>query len=242
MGEHRARCREPRKMRLTAHLISQCPQFVNCVREWELDCRGNRIPIIENLGSTEDQFDTINLCDNEIAKLDNFPKLRRLKTLLCCNNRIARIDASVADSLLELTDLVLTNNHLKHLADIDALAGCANLRSLVLSDNDITKKRHYQSYVIHMLPQLKMLDFQKIKTKDRDMAKKLFAGKAGEQLKAEIQAARSAITGEGADNRLTESQINEIKAAINKAETIEEVNRLEKALKAGRYPIGDKAE
>merc|ERR1712216_743066 len=145
-------------MRLTAHLISQCPQFVNCVREWELDCRGNRIPIIENLGSTEDQFDTINLCDNEIAKLDNFPKLLRLKTLLCCNNRIARIDASLADSLLELTDLVLTNNHLKHLADIDALAGCEKLRSLVLADNDITKKRHYKSYVIHMLPQLKRSD------------------------------------------------------------------------------------
>merc|ERR1711959_396443 len=108
-------------MRLTAHLISQCPQFVNTVREWELDCRGNRIPMIENLGSTEDQFDTFNLCDNEIAKLDNFPKLLRLKSLLRCNNRIARIDASMADALLGLNALILTNNHLKHLADIDAL-------------------------------------------------------------------------------------------------------------------------
>merc|ERR1712216_1066646 len=148
-------------MRLTAHLISQCPQFVNCVREWELDCRGNRIPIIENLGSTEDQFDTINLCDNEIAKLDNFPKLLRLKTLLCCNNRIARIDSSVADALLGLNALILTNNHLKHLADIDALEGCKELQALVLVDNDIAKKKHYKHYVIHKLPQLKTLDFQK---------------------------------------------------------------------------------
>ena len=28
-------------MRLTAHLVSTSPQFVNTVREWELDCRGN---------------------------------------------------------------------------------------------------------------------------------------------------------------------------------------------------------
>merc|ERR1712224_1148892 len=99
-------------------------------------------------------------------------------------------------------------------------------------------KRHYKSYMIHKLPQLKMLDFQKIKTKDRDAAKKLFAGKAGEELKAEIQAARSFVAEEGlaSENRLTEEQINEIKAAINRATTIEEVNRLEKALKAGRVP------
>jgi len=198
--------------------------------------------LIENLGSTEDQFDTLNLCDNEIAKLDNFPKMLRLKSLLVCNNRVARIDATVAESLVHLTSLILTNNHLKHLADIDALEGCKELRHLVLIDNDIAKKKHYKAYVIHKLPQLKTLDFQKIKTKDRDAAKKQFAGKAGERLKAEIQAARTFVPGEGlaGENRLTEEQINEIKAAINKATTIEEVNRLEKALKAGQYPMADK--
>jgi len=203
---------------------------------------GNRIPLIENLGSTEDQFDTLNLCDNEIGKLDNFPKLMRLKTLLCCNNRIARIDASIVEQLIHLRSLVLTNNHLKHLADIDVLAECKELHSLVLVDNDITKKRHYKNYCIYKLPQLKYLDFQKIKTADRDAAKKAFAGKAGERLNAEIQAARTFVPGEGmpGENRLTEEQINEIKAAINKATTIDEVNRLEKALKAGQYPLADK--
>merc|ERR1711998_119422 len=171
-------------MRLTAHLISQCPQFINCVREWELDCRGNRIPLIENLGSTEDQFDTLNLCDNEIGKLDNFPRLFRLKSLIACNNRIARIDASIVDTLINLKSLVLTNNHLKHLADIDVLEGLKGLESLVLVDNDVTKKRNYKQYCIYKLPQLKYLDFQKIKTKDRDEAKKTFAGKAGERLVA----------------------------------------------------------
>merc|ERR1712100_157395 len=128
----------------------------------ELDCRGNRIPLIENLGSTDDQFDTLNLCDNEIGKLDNFPNLRRLKTLLVCNNRIARIDSSMPECLSNLRSLVLTNNHLKHLTDIDILAECEKLENLVLIDNEITKKKHYKNYVLHKLPQLKYLDFAKI--------------------------------------------------------------------------------
>lgn len=49
---------------------------------------GYKIPVIENLGATLDQFDAIDFSDNEIRKLDGFPLLRRLKTLLVNNNRI----------------------------------------------------------------------------------------------------------------------------------------------------------
>ena len=43
---------------------------------------GYKVPVIENLGATLDQFDTIDLTDNEIRKLDGFPLLNRLSTLL----------------------------------------------------------------------------------------------------------------------------------------------------------------
>ncbi len=49
------------------------PRYVNCIKERELDLRGIKAPAIENLGATRDQFDTIDLSDNEIKKLDNFP-------------------------------------------------------------------------------------------------------------------------------------------------------------------------
>lgn len=49
---------------------------------------GYKIPVIENLGATLDQFDAIDFSDNEIRKLDGFPLLRRLKTLLMNNNRL----------------------------------------------------------------------------------------------------------------------------------------------------------
>lgn len=39
----------------------------------------------------QNQFDSIDLTDNAIVKLDGFPKLHRLKMLLLSNNRIVRI-------------------------------------------------------------------------------------------------------------------------------------------------------
>ena len=49
---------------------------------------GYKIPVIENLGATLDQFDIMDFSDNDIRKLDGFPLLKRLKTLLLNNNRI----------------------------------------------------------------------------------------------------------------------------------------------------------
>jgi hypothetical protein len=39
------------------------------------------------------------LCDNEIVKLEGFPPLKRLSTLLVHNNRIARIGAGLGGAL-----------------------------------------------------------------------------------------------------------------------------------------------
>lgn len=44
---------------------------------------GLKIPVIENLGATNDHFDTFDLCDNDLIKLDSFPPLKRLETLVC---------------------------------------------------------------------------------------------------------------------------------------------------------------
>jgi U2 small nuclear ribonucleoprotein A' len=43
-------------MRITAELIYLSPQFVNPINEREIDLRGNKISIIENLGATKVKF------------------------------------------------------------------------------------------------------------------------------------------------------------------------------------------
>ena len=69
-------------VKLTVDLIEGAGQYINPIRDRELDlrlfnifpaqhvyhffCRGYKIPVIENLGTTMDQFDCIDFSDNEI--------------------------------------------------------------------------------------------------------------------------------------------------------------------------------
>ncbi|KAK9093535.1 hypothetical protein Syun_028446 [Stephania yunnanensis] len=148
---------------LTADLIWKSFHFFNAVADRELDLRGNKIAVIENLGATEDQFDTIDLSDNEIVKLENFPYLSRLGTLIVNNNRITRINPNIGEYLPKLHTLVLTNNRLVNLAEIDPLASLPKLQFLSLLDNNITKKPNYRLYVIHKLKSLRLPDLRRLK-------------------------------------------------------------------------------
>lgn len=235
-------------VRLTADLIWKSPHFFNAIKERELDLRGNKIAVIENLGATEDQFDTIDLSDNEIVKLENFPYLNRLGTLLLNNNRITRINPSIGEFLPKLHSLVLTNNRLLNLAEIDPLASFPKLQFLSLLDNNITKKPNYRLYVIHKLKSLRVLDFKKVRQKERVEAANLFASKEAED-DVEKSALKTFTPGEvlvseeipkeEAVSKVvppTPEQIIAIKAAIVNSQTLEEVARLEKALKSGELP------
>ncbi|KAK1327900.1 hypothetical protein QTO34_012809 [Cnephaeus nilssonii] len=50
--------------------LGLCASTWQCLA-WVL---GYKIPVIENLGATLDQFDAIDFSDNEIRKLDGFPR------------------------------------------------------------------------------------------------------------------------------------------------------------------------
>ena len=87
---------------------------------------GNKLSAIENLGVTEvrtgtvvsataspchlgtdsgllmqNQFDSIDLTDNAITRLEGFPRLHRLRTLLLSNNRINRISPRLEGELCQ---------------------------------------------------------------------------------------------------------------------------------------------
>ncbi|CAN6470440.1 unnamed protein product [Victoria cruziana] len=235
--------------RLTADLIWKSPHFFNAVGDRELDLRGNRLAVIENLGATEDQFDTIDLSDNEIVKLENFPYLNRLGTLLVNNNRITRVNPNIGEYLPKLHTLVLTNNRLVNLAELDPLASLPKLQSLSLLDNNVTKKPNYRLYVIHKLKKLRLLDFKKVKQKERAEADNMF-GSSDVQENIQKESAKIFIPGEVSPTAPdiseeqqppkalgpTPEQIIAIKAAIVNSQTLEEVARLEKALKSGQLP------
>lgn len=111
----------------------------------------------------QDGFDCIDLSDNEIKKLENFPRLHRLRMLLLHNNHITKVQDNLAEAVANLEYLILTGNRIAQLSELDRLACFTKLDTLALGGNPVTKRKYYREYVIHKLPQLKVLDFKKIK-------------------------------------------------------------------------------
>lgn len=231
-------------MKLTAELIEQAAQYTNPVRDRELDLRGYKIPVLENLGATLDQFDTIDLSDNEVRKLDGFPLLKRLKTLLVNNNRICRIGENLEQALPDLKELILTSNNIQELGDLDPLATVKSLSLLSLLRNPVTNKKHYRLYVINKIPQIRVLDFQKVKLKERQEAEKMFKGKRGAQLAKDIAKQSKTFT-PGAGLQIEKktgpsaAEVEAIKNAIANATSLAEVERLKGLLQAGQIPGRD---
>ena len=236
-------------VKLNIDLIQAAAQYINPIRERELDLRGYKIPIIENLGATLDQFDTIDFSDNEIRRLDNFPVLPRLKALHFNNNRIVRIGDSLHESIPKLDTLILTNNNIQDLADIEALSSCSNITLLSFLHNPVAAKPNYRAFVIHKFPMLKVLDFRKVRLNEKLEAKALFKSSEGKEQLRDIKSRAQTFTpGEpvtestnnanvqNPQSRLMPEQIRSIKAAIAKATTLEEIEVLNHMLRAGRVP------
>ncbi|XP_028333119.1 U2 small nuclear ribonucleoprotein A' [Gouania willdenowi] len=230
-------------VKLSAELIEQAAQYTNPVRDRELDLRGYKIPVLENLGATLDQFDTIDFSDNEIRKLDGFPLLKRLKTLLMNNNRICRLGENLEQALPSLKELVLTNNNIQELGDLDPLMSVKTLTLLSLLRNPVTNKKHYRLYVINKIPQIRVLDFQKVKLKERQEAEKMFKGKRGAQLAKDIAKRTKTFTPgvptQPEKSGPSQADVEAIKNAIVNASSLAEVERLRGMLQAGQIPGRD---
>jgi len=226
-------------------MIARSPAFLNPLKDREIDLRGNKIAVIENLASTQNQFDAIDLSDNEIRKLECLAVLPRLKMLLINNNRINRIADGLGRAFPSLETLVLSNNLIGTLKELEPLAAMPTIEMLSLVDNPVTKQANYRPFLISLLPRLKVLDFKKVKPIEREAAEAKF-GAATQPAKQQHKAANTFVPGapvaDGAGAGAgaskagpTPEQIAMIKEAIGGASSLEEVARLEKALKAGDY-------
>lgn len=93
-------------MRLTSELISEARAYYNPLRQREIDLRGLKISVMENLGSADNQFDVIDLSDNSISVIENIPKFYRLKTLLLSNNLVTRIAKGLGPNVPNCENLI----------------------------------------------------------------------------------------------------------------------------------------
>lgn len=233
-------------VRLTTDLFADRPQFVNPINMREINLRGQKIPVIENMGVTRDQFDVIDLTDNDIRKMDNFPTFTRLNTLYLHNNRINYIAPDIATKLPNLKTLALTNNNLCELGDIEPLSECKKLEYVTFIGNPITHKENYRMYIIYKLPSVRVIDFNRVRQTEREAAKKLFKGKSGKKARDAIQKSvhtedpseveTSGSGSGGAGQKLTDEDRDKIKEAIRNAKSLSEVNYLQSILASGKIP------
>ena len=115
----------------------------------------------------------------------------------------------------------------------------------------MTKEKNYRAFVIAMLPRLKVLDYKRVKLAEREAAERAFRKGRKPPLKGiggasdETLAVEDADSGAGAAAPVraapTEEQVSQIRIAISSAASLEEVQRLERALKAGNYELIAKA-
>lgn len=270
-------------MRLTSEILLSAENYLNVYRDREINLRGLKIPAIENLSLLQDQYDVMDFSDNDIKKLDNFPKMTRLITLLFHNNQISKIASSLGTYLINLQDLILTNNKISSLIEIKSLLSCTKLMNLILLENPISYLPNYRYYIIYILPQLKSLDYNKITKKEKQEAMNLFQSTAGkvflQQLEQEIGPTTSSSSSSVVVKpfntalpippipssissipitpvvpmivpsavpvpppappavRFTDEQKQQIKIAIEKATTGEEIDIIEHQLKTGTFPF-----
>ncbi|KAJ6627295.1 leucine-rich repeat-domain-containing protein [Mycena sp. CBHHK59/15] len=240
-------------MKLTPELLAQASSTLNPIKERQLDLRGYKIPVIENLGVTRDQHDAIDFTDNSIVTLGNFPLLKRLNTLLLANNKISHISPSIHISVPNLTTLVLTNNQFTELGDLEPLKELRYLKYVSLMGNPVREKKWYREWLAWRLPGLRVLDFQRIRDKERQTAKVLFV--TADNLPTALattlsttvstQSTKAVITTDeprlaaptGKAGRLmSKEDAEKVKAAIAKASSVEEIRRLERSLREGYMP------
>ncbi|KAJ3337513.1 U2 small nuclear ribonucleoprotein A' [Gonapodya sp. JEL0774] len=238
-------------MRLTPEVIAAAPQGLNAVRDRELVLRGLKIPRIENLAVAKDQYSSIDLTDNDIRRLENFPPSPHLQTLLLASNRVHKIEPDLSKYVPNLESLILTNNQISELGDLDPLGNLRHLVYLSLLENPVSGKKHYRSYVIARCPSVRVLDFKRVKESERAAARKLFSGVTGKDLYATLSAQKAktfeAAEGPpGAESREkkdmrayqapTPTESAAIRAALSSAKTLDEMRQLEATLRRGEAP------
>ena len=105
-------------MRLSANILQSAEQRTNPLGEREILLRSLAIPAIEHLAVTRDQFDVVDMSNNHLARLENFPRLERLSCLYLGGNGIDYVDGkNLRRNVPGLKTLILTGNGVRGWAE-----------------------------------------------------------------------------------------------------------------------------
>ena len=227
--------------RLTAELIASAPAYMNPLNERELCLRSYRLPAIESLGATADEYDALDLSHNQLSRLDNFPLLVNLTTLVCHHNAIRRISNALHAALPRLSHLALSHNALAQHTDLAPLARCQKLVWLDVTGCPLARLPDYRLRVLHVLPRLRVLDYNRVKQSERRESERqygVYAPQEEERKEAvgtvamEEEERKEVGAGKGAADRDMAAHMAQLIERIQQATSLDEIAALEQQLSA----------
>jgi U2 small nuclear ribonucleoprotein A' len=130
---------------------------------------------------------------------------------------------------------------------LDPLGKLKKLTHLTVIENPVAREEHYRSWVIWRCPNVRYLDFQKVKDAERERAEELFGDDDEMTPLAKNIISKKAVAVGGADDdtngvqgrvKLTSKERKKVEQMIRNAKSLAEIERLEKELTEGRIPIG----
>ena len=122
----------------------------------------NHITSIE--GTEGDELSRLSTALNEVVV-----DIGALRWIDLSFNQISRVGDAMA-AFPRVTVLYLHANNISSFSQVKPLGELKDLRSLTLHGNPIEDKKHYRTFVIHMIPTLTHLDFSTITRQDRETA------------------------------------------------------------------------
>jgi U2 small nuclear ribonucleoprotein A' len=155
-------------------------------------------------------------------------------------------------SLSSLYPRFIRITQLKDFASLQPLFGLKKLEFLVLTSTAISQLPHYRSWLISNIPSIRWLDYSKVKQSERDHASSLFYTAEGtstdlarsigtqsvsvEQAESGAKGAKTFEVEQAQSKGLNDEQKLRIRKAIEKAGTLEEIQRLKRMLADGFVP------
>ena len=107
-------------------------------------------------GKKLENIKILNFYGNDFSNIDIISQMKSLKLVSLSSNKISSLKPF--KNLPNLKELILRNNNIENVDEINYLKTCANLKSLWLEENPVSKKEEYKAHLINVLPNLKKLD------------------------------------------------------------------------------------
>lgn len=219
---------------LTPKIVADAPRYLNAVKQREILLRGHQATKIEHLAVTQDTVQCIDLSDNLIESLGNFPRLTRLQGLLVANNRVRTLDPQLGRKLPNLELISLSHNRVDSLVELRALLLLPKLVYFSLDHNPVSEHPYYRLYILWLAPQIRILDFERVKESERTRAKELFGSlESPSDLVAVVEGKEpSAVEAPKIATKLSDEDKAKLRERLAAATSLAEIDEIEALLRA----------